>query len=54
MPGQMELVEHVHLQRAEATAERDLRVGREVHVAKHQQPVMGEPRLPDGRDIGVG
>lgn len=53
MSAQMELVQHVHLLRTEAPAERHLRLRREFDVTEHEQTIMCEPSLADRGDVGV-
>ena len=43
----------MHLLRAEAAAEGNLRLRREYDVTQNEQAVMREPRLADGGDVRV-
>lgn len=51
--GQLELVQHVDLQRTETAAEADLLAGRDALVAEHDH-VMIEVRAMDALEIFVG
>jgi len=52
LPLQLELVQHVDLQRAEAAAERDLLRGRDALVAEDQHVVV-QVRAMDAAEVGL-